>query len=158
MPKLPKNVFAERARKFCQKNEENRPLDVGFKVFKLTDSHFKQWQSPTAESLAEQLEMFIDNVKENTELQAMLYEILLRLGLKLTCNVRYENNIFWIEDEKSQHYAILLEHIDENLLNSVINVQPQKVVALDRLFAGNDALKKNAELQMKDANIAFFVI
>ncbi|UKH26535.1 site-specific DNA-methyltransferase [Actinobacillus pleuropneumoniae] len=141
-----------------QKNEENRPLDVGFKVFKLTDSHFKQWQSPTAESLAEQLEMFIDNVKENTELQAMLYEILLRLGLKLTCNVRYENNIFWIEDEKSQHYAILLEHIDENLLNSVINVQPQKVVALDRLFAGNDALKKNAELQMKDANIAFFVI
>ena len=141
-----------------QKSEENRPLDVGFKVFKLTDSHFKQWQSPTAENLAEQLEMFIDNVKENTEPQVMLYEILLRLGLKLTCNVRYENNIFWIEDEKSQHYAILLEHIDENLLNSVINVQPQKVVALDRLFAGNDALKKNAELQMKDANIAFFVI
>ncbi|EFX91812.1 DNA (cytosine-5-)-methyltransferase [Actinobacillus ureae ATCC 25976] len=141
-----------------QKNEENRPLDVGFKVFKLTDSHFKQWQSPTAENLAQQLEMFIDNVKENAEPQAMLYEILLRLGLKLTCNVRYENNIFWIEDEKSQHYAILLEHIDENLLNSVINVQPQKVVALDRLFAGNYALKKNAELQMKDANIAFFVI
>ncbi|ASU16785.1 restriction endonuclease subunit M [Actinobacillus pleuropneumoniae] len=126
-------------------------------MFKLTDSHFKQWQSPTAESLAEQLEMFIDNVKENTELQAMLYEILLRLGLKLTCNVRYENNIFWIEDEKSQHYAILLEHIDENLLDSVIKCTTAKSGGI-RSFAGNDALKKNAELQMKDANIAFFVI
>ncbi|SUT86175.1 DNA methylase N-4/N-6 domain-containing protein [Actinobacillus ureae] len=141
-----------------QKKEENRPLDVGFKVFKLTDSHFKQWQSPTSENLAEQLEMFIDNVKENAEPQAMLYEILLRLGLKLTVKVRLENGVFWIEDEKSQHYAILLERVEQTLIDKIISIQPQKVVALDRLFAGNDALKKNAELQMKDANIAFFVI
>lgn len=144
--------------KILQKNNENQPLDVGFKVFKLTDSHFKQWQSPTVEKLAEQLEMFIDNVKENTEPQAMLYEILLHLGLKLTCKVRLENSVFWIEDEKLQHYVILLQRIDENLLDEVINSRPQKVVALDRLFAGNDALKKNAELQMKDAGVAFFVI
>ncbi|SUB33503.1 type III restriction-modification system EcoP15I [[Pasteurella] mairii] len=164
-----------------QKNDENRPLegrvgilahqnnsemvgkdahptDIGFKVFKLTDSHFKQWQSPTVENLSEQLEMFIDNVKDNAEPQAMLYEILLRLGLKLTAKVRWENGVFWIEDEKSQHYAILLERIDEALLADVIAQQPLKVVALDRLFAGNDALKKNAELQMKDAAVAFFVI
>ncbi|SUU44998.1 adenine specific DNA methylase Mod [Actinobacillus ureae] len=131
---------------------------MGFKVFKLTDSHFKQWQSPTSENLAEQLEMFIDNVKENAEPQAMLYEILLRLGLKLTVKVRLENGVFWIEDEKSQHYAILLERVEQTLIDKIISIQPQKVVALDRLFAGNDALKKNAELQMKDANIAFFVI
>lgn len=141
-----------------QKNDQNRPLDTGFKVFKLTDSHFKQWQSPTAENLAEQLEMFIDNVKENVEPQAMLYEILLRLGLKLTAKVRSENGVFWIEDDKSQQYAILLERLDEALLADILNRKPQKVVALDRLFAGNDALKKNAELQMKDAGVAFFVI
>lgn len=141
-----------------QKNDQNRPLDTGFKVFKLTDSHFKQWQSPTAENLAEQLEMFIDNVKENVEPQAMLYEILLRLGLKLTAKVRSENGVFWIEDNKSQQYAILLERLDEALLADILNRKPQKVVALDRLFAGNDALKKNAELQMKDAGVAFFVI
>lgn len=29
---------------------------------------------------------------------------------------------------------------------------------LDSLFNGNDALKKNAELQMNDAGIAFFVL
>lgn len=66
--------------------------------------------------------------------------------------------MFWIEDEKSQRYTILLERIDEALLADVIAQQPLKVVALDRLFAGNDALKKNAELQMKDADIAFFVV
>ncbi len=64
-----------------QNNPENRPLDVGFKVFKLTESHFKQWQSPTSENLANQLEMFIDPVSEKADTQAVLYELLLRLGL-----------------------------------------------------------------------------
>lgn len=109
----------------------------------------------TAENLSEQLEMFIDNVKDGAEPQAMLYEILLRLGLKLTAKVQWENSVFWIEDEKSQHYAILLERIDEALLAGVIAQQPLKVVALDRLLRSNDALKKNAELQMKDAAVAF---
>ncbi|MFY1028221.1 site-specific DNA-methyltransferase [Actinobacillus seminis] len=161
-PALISEITKERIRRagsqILQKNDENKPLDIGFKVFKLTDSHFKQWQSPTAENLSEQLEMFIDNVKDGAEPQAMLYEILLRLGLKLTAKVQWENSVFWIEDEKSQHYAILLERIDEALLAGVIAQQPLKVVALDRLFAGNDALKKNAELQMKDAAVAFFVI
>ncbi|WP_236757340.1 site-specific DNA-methyltransferase [Actinobacillus seminis] len=161
-PALISEITKERIRRagsqILQKNDENRPLDIGFKVFKLTDSHFKQWQSPTEENLAEQLDMFIDNVKDGAEPHAMLYEILLRLGLKLTAKVQWENSVFWIEDEKSQHYAILLERIDEALLAGVIAQQPLKVVALDRLFAGNDALKKNAELQMKDAAVAFFVI
>ncbi|MCU9997784.1 site-specific DNA-methyltransferase [[Pasteurella] aerogenes] len=162
VPAVISEISKERIRRagsqILQKNDENKPLDIGFKVFKLTDSHFKQWQSPTAENLSEQLEMFIDNVKDGAEPQAMLYEILLRLGLKLTAKVQWENSVFWIEDEKSQHYAILLERIDEALLAGVIAQQPLKVVALDRLFAGNDALKKNAELQMKDAAVAFFVI
>jgi adenine-specific DNA-methyltransferase len=34
----------------------------------------------------------------------------------------------------------------------------EKVIALDRLFAGNDELKTNTALQMKDAEVEFRVV
>ncbi|WP_294087295.1 site-specific DNA-methyltransferase [uncultured Actinobacillus sp.] len=155
---ISKERIRRAGKQILQNNAENQPLDVGFKVFKLTESHFKQWQSPTAENLADQLEMFIDPVSEQTDTQAVLYEILLRLGLKLTVKVRSENQVFWVEDENGQTFALMLTEINDKMIEKVIAKQPKKVVTLDRLFNGNDAHKKNTELQMHDADIAFFVI
>ena len=154
-------ISKERIRRAGKQIAENHPdkqLDIGFKVFKLTDSHFKQWQSPSAENLAQQIELFVDPVRKEATSDAMLYEILLRLGLKLTAKVRSENQVFWVSDESGQQFALLLETLSADLLDQVISAQPKKVVTLDSLFNGNDALKKNAELQMNDAGIAFFVL
>ncbi|MDH2927779.1 DNA methylase [Lonepinella koalarum] len=147
-----------RAGKQIAENNPDKPLDTGFKVFKLSDSHFKQWQSPNMENLAQQLEFFIDPVADFAEPQAMLYEILLRLGLKLSIKVRLENDVFWLDDENGKRYAILLSEANEALFNQIIEQQPLKVVMLDRLFNGNDALKKNTELQFADHHIQFLVI
>ncbi|HHW7566728.1 TPA: site-specific DNA-methyltransferase [Mannheimia haemolytica] len=154
---ISKERIRRAGKQILQNNPENRPLDVGFKVFKLTESHFKQWQSPTVENLADQLEMFIDPVSEKADTQAVLYELLLRLGLKLTAKVRLENKVFWVE-ENGLIFALLLNAADEEIIQTVIAQQPKKVIALDRLFNGNDARKKNTELQMQDAGITFFVI
>ncbi|HDL5272733.1 TPA: site-specific DNA-methyltransferase, partial [Mannheimia haemolytica] len=154
---ISKERIRRAGKQILQNNPENRPLDVGFKVFKLTESHFKQWQSPTSENLADQLEMFIDPVSEKADTQAVLYELLLRLGLKLTAKVRLENKVFWVE-ENGLIFALLLNAADEEIIQTVIAQQPKKVIALDRLFNGNDARKKNTELQMQDAGITFFVI
>ncbi|WP_148127860.1 site-specific DNA-methyltransferase [Haemophilus quentini] len=154
-------ISKERIRRAGKQIAENYPdkqLDIGFKVFKLTDSYFKQWQSPSAENLAQQIELFVDPVRKEATPNAMLYEILLRLGLKLTAKVRSENQVFWVSDESGQQFALLLETLSADLLDQVISVQPKKVVTLDSLFNGDDALKKNAELQMNDAGIAFFVL
>ena len=154
-------ISKERIRRAGKQIAENYPdkkMDIGFKVFKLTDSHFKQWQSPSAENLAQQIELFVDPVRKETTPDAMLYEILLRLGLKLTAKVRSENQVFWVSDESGQQFALLLENLSADLLDQVISAQPKKVVTLDSLFNGDDALKKNAELQMNDAGIAFFVL
>ncbi|WP_109082808.1 site-specific DNA-methyltransferase [Aggregatibacter kilianii] len=154
-------ISKERIRRAGKQIAENHPdkqLDIGFKVFKLTDSHFKQWQSPSAENLAQQIELFVDPVRKEATPNAMLYEILLRLGLKLTAKVRSENQVFWVSDESGQQFALLLETLSADLLDQVISAQPKKVVMLDSLFNGDDALKKNAELQMNDAGIAFFVL
>ena len=154
-------ISKERIRRAGKQIAENHPdkqLDTGFKAFKLTDSHFKQWQSPSAENLAQQIELFVDPVRKEATPDAMLYEILLRLGLKLTAKVRSENQVFWVSDESGQQFALLLETLSADLLEQVISSQPKKVVTLDSLFNGDDALKKNAELQMNDAGIAFFVL
>ena len=154
-------ISKERIRRAGKQIAENYPdkqLDIGFKVFKLTDSHFKQWQSPSAENLAQQIELFVDPLRKEATPGAMLYEILLRLGLKLTAKVRSENQVFWVRDESGQQFALLLETLSEDLLDQVISAQPKKVVTLDSLFNGDDALKKNTELQMNDAGIAFFVL
>jgi len=154
-------ISKERIRRAGKQIAENHPdkqIDTGFKVFKLTDSHFKQWQSPSAENLAQQIELFVDPVRKEATPDAMLYEILLRLGLKLTAKVRSENQVFWVSDESGQQFALLLETLSADLLDQVISAQPKKVVMLDSLFNGDDALKKNAELQMNDSGIAFFVL
>ena len=154
-------ISKERIRRAGKQIAENHPdkrIDTGFKEFKLTNSHFKQWQSPSAENLAQQIELFVDPVRKEAMPDAMLYEMLLRLGLKLTAKVRSENQVFWVSDESGQQFALLLETLSADLLDQVISAQPKKVVTLDSLFNGDDALKKNAELQMNDAGIAFFVL
>jgi adenine-specific DNA-methyltransferase len=40
----------------------------------------------------------------------------------------------------------------------VLTKQPKKVIALDRIFKGNDQLKTNTALQMKDAGVEFKTI
>ncbi|WP_039174689.1 site-specific DNA-methyltransferase, partial [Gallibacterium genomosp. 1] len=146
-----------RAGKQIAEQYPNQTIDTGFKAFKLSGSHFKQWQTPTEQDLEKQLQMFIDPVVENTDTQAMMYELLLRLGFSLTAKVRWENHVYWVE-ENHQRVALILNEVNESIINDVMARQPQKVVMLDRLFNGDDAFKKNTELQMSDANIALWVI
>ena len=103
------------------------------------------------------MNMFIDPVAEHAAPENMAYELLLRLGLKLTARVRLENEVYWLEAE-SRRVALLLSRVDEALLDALTAQRPDKVVALDRLFDGNDALKTNAVLQMKEADIVFATV
>jgi len=44
------------------------------------------------------------------------------------------------------------------MVTAIITAKPKKVITLDNLFAGNDQLKTNKVLQMKDAGIDFKTI
>ena len=61
-----------------------------------------------------------------------------------------------MEDEDTGGlYAFLLERVDQGLIDAVLAKHPVKAVVLDRLFDGDDALKGNTVLQMKDAGVMF---
>lgn len=139
--------------------QDGSEIDTGFKVFKLAESGFKQWRQPEqadTEALQRELSLNIDSVLSETPSENLLYELMLRMGLKLTCKVSLSDGVYFVEDEDTGGlYAFLLERVNQDLIDAVLAKHPVKVAALDRLFEGDDALKSNTVLQMKDAGVMF---
>ncbi|MCK9414574.1 MAG: site-specific DNA-methyltransferase [Prolixibacteraceae bacterium] len=140
-----------------QINPANPNADKGFKVFKLSPSNFKIWRGSeiTEENLEQQLEMFTDPVREGSEKENMLYELILKAGYLLTDKVEAKGSYYSINEGE---LVIALEEVNQQLIETIISAKPKKVITLDRLFADNDQLKTNAVLQMKDAGVDFKTI
>ncbi len=136
-------------------------VDTGFKVFKLTESHFKQWRRPLSGSLNDQqqlalLEEFQNIVHENADVENMAYELMLRLGFELTDSIEFADHVVWLNNAtQTRKTVLLLDTVNQAVLDEVRAQSPKKVFVLDKAFAGDDALKTNAALQFKDANIDF---
>ncbi len=137
--------------------EQNRKLDLGFKVFKLEKSNFKIWRTKieTEEQLVEQLQQHLEPLDENAKTEDVLYELLLKSGVPLTAKIEQKEGFYLVNDNE---IVLILKKIDEDIIKTVIDKKPQKVITLDRLFKNNDQLKTNTALQMKDAGIEFKVV
>ena len=133
-------------------------IDLGFKVFKLQDSNFKQWRNiPGAnkEEWKQQIIDFINPVAENATVENMMYELLLKSGKSLNSNIEHADSCYCINGSE---LALLLESVSQATVDAVLSRHPQKVIALDKLFEGNDQLKTNTALQMRDAGVEFKTI
>lgn len=140
------------------KIEKLKNQDLGFKVLKLADSNFKQWQQITGkdkQALEEQMKLFVDPVAKNATTENMVYELLLKSGKDLNSTIETKDGFYAINETE---LVLILEKANQEIIDAVIASKPQKVIALDKLFKGNDQLKTNASLQMKDAGIEFKTI
>jgi adenine-specific DNA-methyltransferase len=131
--------------------------DLGFKSFKLSPSNFKIWRGSeiNEDNLVLQLDAFTNPVREGSEKNNMLYELMLKAGYLLTDKVEKIENFYSI---KNGELLFALESINQATVDRMISLQPQKVISLDILFKDNDQLKTNTVLQMKDAGIDFKTI
>lgn len=132
--------------------------DLGFKVFKLTESNFKQWREikgSDKDAWEQQLFDFIDPVADNAVIDNMVYELLLKNGKDLNSAVVLKNGYYTVNGNE---LIFLLDSASQEIINDVLNEKPNKVIALDRLFECNDQLKTNTALQMRDAGIEFKTI
>ena len=148
---------------------DNGKLDLGFKSFKLSPSNFKIWRGDeiTEDNLVTQLDVFANPVKEESKPENMLYELMLKAGYSLTDKVE-TLAILWDGGERGGEYIlniiadgeliIVLENINDIIVEEILERKPKKIIALDSLFEGNDQLKTNTVLQMKDAGIDFKTI
>ncbi len=133
-------------------------IDLGFKVLKLADSNFKQWRqvkNKDAAALEEQMKLFVDPVSEKATAQNMVYELLLKSGKDLNSSIDNKNGYTTINQRE---LILVLEEANQEIFTSILKEKPQKVIALDKLFKGNDQLKTNTTLQMKDAGVEFKTI
>jgi len=161
------NIAEARIRKVIdkiQKQQKGKPelfddgtLDLGFKVFKLSSSNFKIWRGNeiTEGNLEQQLDAFINPVREGSEKENMLYELILKAGYLLTDKVELKEKYYSVNDGE---LIIALEEMNQKLFETIISAKPKKVITLDKFFTGNDRLKTNSVLQMRDAEIDFKTI
>ena len=179
-------IAKERIRRAGAKIKKENPdktIDTGFKVFKLSESHFKQWQGNLKQDSSlnaqndgvvtarndglnsgslndtQQLDLlsnFQDVVQNGATLENMAYELALRLGFQLTDAFDFSGSIVWLDNhQKTRKTALLLASFNQELLDKILSAKPVKVFALDKIFNGNDALKVNTALQLQDAHIDF---
>lgn len=154
------DIGKERIRRVISKlnTEEEGKLDLdnagrqdrGFKVLKLDKSNFRQWQklepSASTERILEQLTLHIDHIDYQATPEDLLYEILLKAGFSLTDNIETGTitgkKIFSVSGG-----ALLLcleESVNKELIDAIIELNPQQFICLDSAFHGNDQLKANA--------------
>ena len=157
-----KEVESEQAKRKEQLEfEEDQAIempDLGFKVFKLLESNFKQWREikgSNKEEWKQQVLDFINPVAENATTENMVYELLLKSGKSLNSTIEHKNGYYAINGTE---LILMLETATQEVVDAILAEHPQKVIALDNLFEGNDQLKTNTALQMRDAGITFKTI
>jgi adenine-specific DNA-methyltransferase len=164
------DICKERVRRVIQKLDEDDgklPLngsqkpDLGFKVFKLTESNFKTCNAnvPTGDvaALEEQLELHIDHIRDGRTAEDILYGILLKSGFPLTTPVEQLNLVGkTVYSAAGRALFICLEReLTLDLIRAMAEQKPERAVCLDQGFADNDQLKANAVQIFKKAGTSF---
>lgn len=88
------DITKERIRRAGEKviseMEEERDLDIGFRVFKLDSSNIKAWDGDVT-NFKENLLSSVENIKSDRTEEDVLYEILLKAGLDLRVPIEEKN-------------------------------------------------------------------
>lgn len=141
--------------------EEKKPLDIGFKVFKLDTSNLAKWDSSPLENagaLFQRLEAIENSVKsDRTELD-VVYEVILKLGVPLD----YKVIPIEINDKKAYSIGedclvlICLDYGKDGItpedIETMCEFVPAKIVSSEQAFKDDTALS-NAHYILKDKNI-----
>jgi len=168
------DIGKERIRRAAKKIKEEtkgkldfdgKKTDLGFKVFKLEQSNFKQWREnvKTGEELKEQMKMFVDNTTKGAKPDDMLFEIILknsRFDLNAKVSKESFDGVDYYRLADGVEIVCLAPKITKKLVDKVLSQKPEKFTCLDIAFKDNDQLKTNTALQMKsqEPEIDFKVI
>ena len=143
--------------------EDRLRSNLGFRVMRLAPSNFKIWEGEKApqdaEGLAEQLKLYADHVLEGHSRQDILYELILKAGLPLTAKIEEKAVVGKTVYSADGLVLICLEdEVTVELLRGMSELKPQQIICLDRAFRGNDQLKTNTVLEMKQRKITFHTV
>ena len=141
--------------------EEKKPLDIGFKVFKLDTSNLAKWDSTPLENagaLFQRLDAIENSIKsDRTELD-VVYEVMLKLGIPLD----YKVIPIEINDKKAYSIGedclvlVCLDYGKDGItpedIEAMCEFVPAKIVSSEQAFKDDTALS-NAHYILKDKGI-----
>ena len=140
--------------------------DKGFKYFKVTPTNFQLWQATTQDddqAIEKQLNLFSQSTNEKNDYEAILYELMLKSGMRLDWNIKdriVNEHQFWIDEQidnlfflKPQNLEQILEIIRQ-ILKEKTNDSDTKVYINEAYFKGQagDQNKLNLWEQIKQFN------
>lgn len=165
------DILKERVRKVIQTlrtaDEGTLPLDglkkqdLGFRLFKLSQSNFTTWDAGIQHDpgeLERQLELHIEHIRDGRTDGDILYELLLKSGYPLTAPVEKQTLAGkTVYNVAGGLFVVCLEReLTLDLIRAIAERKPERVVLLDEGFAGNDQLKANAVQIFKTKGVTSF--
>ncbi len=136
---------------------ERRPA-MGLRVFSLAESNVIAWNSTApsdAMELAAQLNLNIAHLRNERSELDILFEILLKEGLKLSTPVSIQTiadaSIYSVTD--GAFIVYLGRTINLEIIDAIAALAPQRVFVLDEAFEQSDQLKANTVQAFKGKNI-----
>jgi adenine-specific DNA-methyltransferase len=158
-----KKIKDEEATRHPDAFDADKPTsDLGFKVFKLSESNFKTWNPSVTPgdtaALEHQLEMHIDHIRPGRSQDDILYEVLLKSGFPLSTKIETltlaGKTVYSIAE--GGMFICLERNLTQELIKAIADKKPMRVVCLDEGFTGNDQLKTNAVQTMKAKGVVSF--
>ncbi len=141
--------------------EEKKPLDIGFKVFKLDTSNLVEWDStPTQDEqvVAQRFSLLNETIKPDRNDLDVVYEVMLKMGIPLDYKVIPTE----INDKKAYSIGedclvlICLDYGKDGItpedIKEMCELVPAKIVSSEQAFKDSTALS-NAYYILKDKDI-----
>lgn len=126
--------------------------DTGFRAFRLSASHFREWPPEAGTLLGEDLEVFVDNVEASATDEQIVHEILLKAGVRLDTSLEVlplagETLVL---AEGGTVAVSAARRITPEFIAALLDLEPapRRIFLLDSAFGEDDSLKLNARLRL----------
>ena len=132
------------------KEETNKDIDYGFRVYKVDSSNMKDVYYKPGELGQMNLLEYMSNIKEDRTTEDLLTQVILDLGLTLDLKVNEKiiinNRVFFVEDNSL--VACFDDQVDIDIIDEICKCNPLRVVFKDISFK-TDKDKINLEERIK---------
>ena len=140
-------------------DDVKKPLDIGFKVFKLDTSNLKTWDGTPIEEqqidlFYERLNSMINAVKDDRTDMDVVYEVMLKMGIPLDVPVTYvdvNDKVVYVVGEFLLMIC-LADKITAEDIEGMAAYAPAKIICAEAGFADDSALS-NAHYILRDRSI-----
>jgi adenine-specific DNA-methyltransferase len=133
--------------------KREKPLDIGFKAFKLDTTNLAQWDEKTQDVEATIFDN-IDAVKGGRNQEDLVYEVLLKYGVDISVPIETEKLDGKTLYKIAGGYLTLCldEGLDQSFIEKLAEQKPERLVFRDTGFV-DDTVKINAEMTLKKHGI-----